>query len=159
MKAPRQYFPRIAADPAPLQTFIRRRVSFHEVDMMGIVWHGNYAALGEDASSELRRLCGLACRDFFDAGIQAPIVRLQLDYLQPLFLDDEVMVRAVLIWSDAARLNIEYTIARASGTLAATGFTVQLFTAAETGEVCVVPPPLLARFRERWRNGEFKNLQ
>jgi acyl-CoA thioester hydrolase len=159
MRTARRYFPRPSDSPDPLTAVVSRCVSFHEVDMMGIVWHGNYAALCEDASSELRRRCGLACREFYDAGIQAPIVRLQIDYLQALFLDDAVTISATLIWSDAARLNIEYCIARGDGGIVATGFTVQLFTVTATGEVCIIPPPLLARFRERWRNGEFKFLQ
>ena len=154
-----RFFERVAGAPAPLTARIHRRVGFNEVDLMRIVWHGRYAVYFEDASAELRRQCGLSYKDFFEAGLQAPIVQFHIEYLQPLQLDEEFEVRATMVWSDAARLNTEYQVIRSGGALAAVGHTVQLFTDAGTGETCIASPLLLERVRERWRAGEFRSLQ
>ena len=153
------YFDRLPSDPVPVQTTIHRRVSFGEVDAMAIAWHGRYAAYCEEASTELRRHCGLAYEDFAQADLRAPVVQFHLDYRRPLLLDELIAVRAALVWTEAARLNIEYEIRKPTGVLATTGYTVQLFTVGATGEVCYASPPLLERCRLRWKQGDFAHLR
>lgn len=159
MRRRKNYFPRMEGGPTPLTCKVRHRARFGEVDAMAVVWHGHYAVLFEEASTELRRRCGLGYGDFFAAGIRAPIAQLHVDYHQPLFLDELATVKASMIWTEAARLNIEYEITREDGTLAATGYTVQLFAEAESGLPCFTMPPLLAACQARWRNGELAGIQ
>lgn len=149
----KHYFPREEGAPEPLRCAIRRRARFGEVDAMAVMWHGHYAVLFEEASTELRRLFGLTYEAFYEAGLRAPVVRLQVDYHQPLRLDELFTVTASMIWTEAARLNIEYEVLRSDGTVAATGCTVQLFTLA-SGEPCFLVPPLLAQSRDRWIKGD-----
>ena len=158
-RARKVYFEREPGAPAPLQWDVRRRVRFSEVDALGIAWHGRYVGFFEEASAELGRRCGLSYRDFFEAGLYAPIVQLHVDYLQPLRLDEEFTIRGRLLWAEGARLNSEYELIKADGALAARGYTVQLFTLAESGLPCAVVPPLLAACRQRWQAGELKALQ
>lgn len=154
-----EFFARVPGAPAPVAYALPRRAGFSEVDVMGIVWHGRYAQFFDEASSELRRRIGLSYQDFFDAALEAPIVRLQIEYLHPLFLDEEFTVNASLIWNEGSRLNTEYRVVRSDGILAAVGCTVQLFTQRGTGEACLLAPPLLQRVWQRWRAGEFASLQ
>lgn len=142
--------------PAPIVAEVRRRVHFSEADPMGIVWYGRYTLYFEEASEKLGRVCGLTYNDFYEAGLRAPIVELHIDYHRSLFLDEEFTARASLIWHEGARLNTEYGFYKTDGTLTASGYTVQLFTNAKTGEVCIVSPALLERCRNRWRTGEFQ---
>ena len=125
---------------------------------MGIVWHGHYAAFFDEAAAELRRRIGLSYQDFFEAGLEAPIVQLHIEYFQPLLLDEEFTVFASLVWDDAARLNTEYRIVRKDRSVATAGYTVQVLTQTPSGQVCVVAPPLLQRLWQRWRAGEFAAL-
>ena len=153
------YFEREPGAPAPLCVTVSRRAAFNEVDAMGIVWYGHYARYFEEAAAELGRRCGLSYRDFFAAGLRAPMVRFHVDYLGPLNLDEEFSVRGALIWNAGARMNTEYAIAKSDGTLAARGYTVQLFVPADGGAACFATPPLLERCRRRWSAGEFRDLQ
>jgi acyl-CoA thioester hydrolase len=73
-----------------------------------------------------------------------------------LFLDEEFTVQAALVWHEGSRLNMEYRIMKHDGSLAASGYSVQLLTDGATGEPCFVSPPLLVRCREQWRAGEFR---
>ena len=91
---------------------------------------------------------------FMEAGLRVPIVRFHVDYAQPLFLDEEFTILASLVWHEGARLNTEFILRKSSGAIAATAYTIQLFVLAKTGEVCLVSPPLLERFRRRWQAGE-----
>ncbi len=152
------YFPRIVTDPPPLVVRVKRRVGFGETDVMGIAWHGNYATYFEQASAELGRGCGLSYRDYFDHDLRAPIVQFHIDYHHSLRLDEEFTVVASLVWNDGARLDTEYLLIEADGRVAASGFTVQMFTSGSTGEPCVTVPDLVERCRRRWRAGEFGGL-
>jgi acyl-CoA thioester hydrolase len=145
------YFECGTEDPAPLCVATKCRVAFSEVDLMGIAWHGRYASFFEKASTELCRAAGLSFRDLHEANLRAPIVRLHVDYARPLLLDEEIVVEARLIWNAAARLNIEYVIRKPDRSVAATGYTIQLFTDAASGQLLMASPDLLIRRRREWQ--------
>jgi len=144
--------------PRPLRCTVEHRVLFSEVDAMAIMWHGHYPRLFEAASTELRRKIGLSYEDFFDAELRAPIVQLHADYHQPLVLDELARIQAEMIWNDAARLDMEYTVFKEDGSVAVTGYTVQLFTDTE-GQPCWLMPDLLAGSQRRWKSDEFKEFE
>ncbi len=152
MRRKKEYFKR-EPGPPPLEYTFRRRARFGEVDAMAVMWHGHYAALFEEASTELRRMTGLGYEDFFEAEIYAPIVQLHVDYFKSLLLDELFTVKARMLWTDAARINTEYEVTKEDGTLAATGYTVQLFCSARTGEPCFTVPPLLEKRHDAWKAG------
>lgn len=136
------YFKQVEQIPPPLVVRVTRRVNFNEVDIMGIARHGRYPVYFEEGSAELGRQCGLSYRDFYEANLRAPIVQLHIDYYPPLFLDEKFTIRATLIWNEGARLNTEYALIKEEGTLATTGYTVQMFTDGISGEPCLNSPPI-----------------
>lgn len=155
MRKKEPYFERIQGSPGPLVVEVKRRVRFSEVDPLAIVWHGRYPSYFEEGSEEMGRRCGLSYKDFYEAGLRAPIVKLHIDYFKPLRLAEEFTIRTALIWDTAARLNTEYYLLKNDGSIATSGYTVQVFTYASSGEVCMVSPVILERCRERWKAGEF----
>jgi acyl-CoA thioester hydrolase len=152
------YFDVRPGTPDPLTVCCRRRVSFSEVDPLSIMWHGRYPSYFEDANEALGRRCGLSYADFRDAGVLAPIVQFHVDYFDSPLLGEEVSIIGRMIWTEAARIDIEYEIRKENGSLAAAGYTVQMLVTAE-GETLVAPPPLLTRCRERWAEGDFSDMQ
>lgn len=152
------YFERFPDDPAPVSVDVKRRVSFSEVDPLGILWHGRYSTYFEQANEELGRRCQMSYVHFKEAGLRAPVVQFHLDYFAPLELAEEARIVGRMIWNEGARMNIEYELYKENGTLAATGYTVQMFVTA-SGETLVGSPPLLERCRERWTSGEFSEMQ
>jgi len=153
------YFERHAGDPAPLTVQVKRRVLFSDADPMGILWHGRYPAFFEAAAAELHRACGLGYLDFQNAGIRAPIIQLQIAYLNSIFLEEEVTIQGILVWNDAARIDTEYSIIKSNGQLASHGCTVQLFTEAESGAPLLTSPAFVEASRQAWRDGQFSSLQ
>lgn len=152
------YFKTEPGAPGPVSVQVRHRVQFSEVDAMAIAWHGRYLGFFEIASEELGRRIGLSYADYFAADLRAPLVQVHVDFHRPVTLGENAGIRASLIWTEAARLNTEYTVETEKREIAATGYTVQMLTIGETGEPCFVVPPLLARCRERWQQGEFECL-
>ncbi len=155
MRKKEPYFERIEGAPGPVVVEVRRQVRFSEVDPLAIVWHGRYPSYFEEGSEEIGRLCGLTYRDFYEAGLRAPIVKLHIDYFRPLRLAEEFTIRAALIWDAASRLNTEYYLLKDDESIATSGYTVQVFTYASSGEVCIVSPDILLKCRERWKAGKF----
>jgi len=152
------YFPALPDSPAPILVHLHHRIRFSDVDPMGILWHGRYAHLFELANEELGRVVAISYPDFKRERIAAPIVQLHVDYFAPLTLAEITTVIGKMIWSEGARLNIEYEIRKESGALAATGYTVQMFVD-ESGAPLLASPALLENCRHRWLAGEFKQFQ
>ena len=151
------YFGLDPAAPEPLTVRLTHRVRFSEVDAMAVTWHGRYAQFFEQANEELGRSYGLGYADFHRERLQAPIVQLHVDYFAPTVLGEEVGIVGKLIWSEGARINVEYEIFKQNGVLAAAGFTVQMFVD-ESGAALLAIPPLLERCRKRWSAGEFGGM-
>jgi len=150
------YFERIEGTPEPLAAIVKRRVTFEEADVMGVAYYGRYADYFEEGSADLGRRCGLSYKDFYEAGIKAPVVQFHVDYHQPLLLDEEFTITASLIWNEASRLNIEYEIRKQDGSLAASGYRIQMFMDAKNGEICLASPEMLENLRRRWKTGELQ---
>jgi len=149
-----EYFLRLPGSPKPLIFSVKRRVSFSEVDVMGIVWFGRYSLYFEEAQRELGRYCGLSYQEFYKANLRAPIVEFHTDYYQPLYLDEEFTIKASLVWSEGAKIYTEYLIIKEDKSIATFAYTVQLLIDSNTKETCIISPELLERLRKRWLSGE-----
>lgn len=129
------------------------RVRFSEVDSMRVVWHGSYIRYFEDGREAFgREYQGLGYLDFYASGYMAPIVDLQLQYLAPLTLDEEVVVETRYIRTEAAKLCFEYVIYRKSdGTVVARGRSIQVFVAPD-GSMCLNNPRFYELWQAKWLN-------
>ncbi len=147
------YFPPVKGAPSPLRLTIRRRVRFEEVDSMGIVWHGCYPSYFEDARVALGHRYGISYSDFIREQVPVPVRQMQIDYLSPLRFEDDMDITAILHWSDAARINMEYEVHNAHGQLVCAGCTVQMMLDCSLN-VLLTPPPFFTEFLQRWKRGE-----
>lgn len=85
------------------------RVAFHDVDFMGVVWHGRYAKYLEVARDELMRSIGYSYIQMVESGFAWPVVDMRIKYVKSLYLDQKVTITAEVVeWEN--RLKIKYTI-------------------------------------------------
>jgi acyl-CoA thioesterase FadM len=70
-------------------------------------------------------------------------------------LGETIKIKAAFVWSEGARLHTEFSVLKENGTVAATGYTVQMFIDAISGDVLLTVPDLLERCRARWAAGDF----
>jgi len=118
-------------------------VRFHDVDMVGVVWHGHYLRYLENARWALMDRIGYGFERMVGSGFAWPIVELHVKYVSPARFGDELSVRASLVeWE--TRLALNYLVTRGSdGSRVARARTVQVAVDARSGELQFATPPSL----------------
>jgi acyl-CoA thioester hydrolase len=149
------YFKKENSQPNSLHCRVKRTVRFEEVDPLQVVWHGRYASYFEDARVALGEKYGIGYQTLFSNQILTPIKTLHVDYRLPLQFQEECTIEAILQWSEAARINIEYIIRNSANAITATGYTIQMMLDIDFN-LYIFHPPLFKDFCTRWKGGEFE---
>ncbi|MBI3503631.1 MAG: acyl-CoA thioesterase [Proteobacteria bacterium] len=121
------------------------KAQFYDLDPMAVVWHGNYARFLEQARCALLDRIGYNYVEMQASGYLWPIVDMRLKYVRPVRFGQEIAVVATLAeWQN--RLKIDYRIRdRASGEVLTKAHTIQVAVLAQTGELLLESPPVLAK--------------
>jgi len=118
-------------------------VPFHDVDMMGVVWHGNYFRYFEIAREALLNQFDYGYRQMKASGYLWPVVDTRVKYRDVLTFEQHFRVRA-RIEEFENRLKIAYEIFdAASGKRTTTGYTIQVAVEEKSREMCFVSPAIL----------------
>jgi len=118
-------------------------VPFHDVDMMGVVWHGNYFRYFEIAREALLNQFDYGYRQMKASGYLWPVVDTRVKYRDVLTFEQHFRVRA-RIEEFENRLKIAYEIIdAASGKRTTTGYTIQVAVEEKSREMCFVSPAIL----------------
>ena len=81
----------------PVSTSVTLKVPYYDVDLMQIVWHGNYLKYFEVARQALFKKCGVDMQHYTeDTRYVFPVVRSMIKHISPLRFDDEFICTAVL---------------------------------------------------------------
>ncbi|MBI3131922.1 MAG: acyl-CoA thioesterase [Acidobacteria bacterium] len=136
---------------APLRAEVTLEIPFHDVDVMGIVWHGHYVKYLEIARTALMRKAGLDIPEMTATGCGWPIVTCELKYISPLRYAQRVRIEAVLEEYEQ-RLKIAYVLRDAdTGQKTTKATTAQIAVDMATGEVCFETPASMVTAIERAR--------
>ena len=76
------------------ETCVELEVPFHDVDAMGVVWHGHYYKYLEHARSALLRSCDLDVGDLIGPRYRFFVVESRCRHAYPLFYRDRMSVTA-----------------------------------------------------------------
>jgi len=119
------------------------QVPFHDVDLVGIVWHGHYAKYFEVARCALLESFDYNYDRMMASGYGWPVIDLRFRYVKPAQFGQKIRVRATLLeWEN--RLRIEYLVSDdASGERLTKGESVQVAVNMVTREMCMVSPDVL----------------
>lgn len=100
----------------------RVRVYYEDTDAGGIVYHARYLAFAERARTEMLRAAGVPHAELLrDHGLFFVVRRVEVEYLRPAILDDELVVRSEARAVGAATAELRQDVAcggRAVATLA-----------------------------------------
>ena len=80
--------------PRLLETSVELEVPFHDVDMMGVVWHGHYLKYVEAARTALLSSCGLDAGDLIGPRYLLYIIESRCRYAYPLRYRDHAWFAA-----------------------------------------------------------------
>ena len=103
-------------------------IRFSEVDMMGVVWHGNYPLYLEDAREAFGEEFGLSYALYIRENVFVPIVKMDVDYKRPVRFGMRPVIRIEYVPTDAAKVIFDYKLYdKESGDVFLTARTVQVF--------------------------------
>jgi len=141
--------------PPPADRFLAHTtevlVRFHEVDSMGVVWHGHYLVYFEAGRCSFGRRYGFDYTDFAAHGFMAPLVHSEVDHYAPARFGDTLAVHTRLHVDGSARIDFTYEVQRRDEPEPLVlGRTVQVLTTTD-GELCVAQPRFVVEFLERWQ--------
>lgn len=129
----------------PLRAEVQIEIPFHDVDVMGIVWHGHYLKYFEIARTALMRKARLDLEAMALTGCAWPVVTCEIKYIKPLRYGQIIRVDAQFLEYED-RLKIAYTVLDPeSGERLSRATTVQLAVDARTGDLSSgTPQPVIA---------------
>lgn len=134
----------------PHKVSIELEVPFHDVDVLHIVWFGNYYKYMDMARTALMRAHQLDERELERLGHGLVAVESRCRYSRPLRMGDRVRVTAwfVDVAESDPRIQIAYDITNlADGRRAARGRMALVATDGQGGLMPEVPPVILERYR------------
>ncbi len=89
---------------------IKIRVRYSETDRMGYVHHGNYISYFEMGRVELFREKGISYKTMEDEGILLPVYELKINYKNPAFYDDLLILKTILVKAGGVKLQFDYEV-------------------------------------------------
>jgi len=116
---------------------------FHDVDMMGVAWHGHYAKYMEVARCALLDKIDYNYLQMEASGYAWPVIDMRIRYAHPLRYQQKVRVKATVVeWEN--RLKINYQVEDVeSGKRLTKAHTVQVAVSMPSGEMQYESPAIL----------------
>ncbi|UOE49282.1 acyl-CoA thioesterase [Mucilaginibacter sp. SMC90] len=133
-----------------LTNTIEIEVKFSDVDMLGVVWHGNYIRYFEDGREAFGKQYGLGYMDVYNAGYVVPIVNVNCDYKRFLRYEDRVVIETTYTPTESAKVNFAYRLLNAqTGELIVKGSTVQVFVRRDSFELQLTNPDFFVEWKQK----------
>lgn len=118
-------------------------IPFHDVDMMGVAWHGHYAKYCEIARCALLDTFSYNYPEMKESGYSWPVIELKLRYAHPARMGQKIKIRASLREYEL-HMKIDFLITDAeSGKRLSKGHTIMVPVDLETEEMLFGSPPVL----------------
>ncbi len=126
-----------------IEAEVEIEVPFHDVDVLGVAWHGHYAKYLEIARCALLDKIDYNYPQMRESGYAWPVIDMRIRYPRPLQFQQKVRVRATLEeWEN--RLKVSYLIEDlATGQRLTRGYTVQVALDMKNNEMLYVSPDIL----------------
>ena len=129
--------------PNQLKKEIVLTPSFHDVDPMGVVWHGNYLRFFEKAREALFSDLNFGYKEMLASGYSWPIIEVRIKYRRLALLEMPIKISAE-IKAYENDLNIEYEARNCENDQLLTwGMTRQMAYDIEKKQGCLVSPQIL----------------
>ena len=124
---------------------------FHDVDVMEVVWHGNYIKYFEIARCSVLRMIDYDLPQMKTSGYAWPIVDLRSRFILPVTYGDQLQVAAIIVEWDL-RLLIKYLVIKKTGKrVIARGQSIQVPLDMKTMSMTFGCPDLLKKKIETWQ--------
>jgi acyl-CoA thioester hydrolase len=92
---------------------IERRVCYADTDAGGVVYYGHYLRFLEEGRTEFLRERGISLKALHEQGRFIPVIRVEIDYKAPAFLDELIRVETWVLERTGATATMGQKILRA----------------------------------------------
>lgn len=118
-------------------------IPFHDIDVMGIAWHGHYAKYLEIARCAMLDTIGYNVPEMKASGYGWPVIEMNTRYAAPLRFQQKIRVQADLVEVEH-RMKIRYRIFDSeTGKRLSKAFTIQVAVCMDSGEMLFASPRAL----------------
>jgi len=124
---------------------IQIRVRYGETDQMGYVYHGNYAQYFEMGRVEWLRNLGVSYKRMEDSGIMLPVLKLNINYLNPAKYDDLLTLQTTLLKKPTVRIEFDFKLYNEQKELLTEGYTSLVFINMEKNKPTRTPNYILEK--------------
>ena len=124
---------------------IQIRVRYGETDQMGYVYYGNYAQYFEMGRVEWLRNLGVSYKRMEDSGIMLPVLKLNINYLNPAKYDDLLTLQTTLLKKPTVRIEFDFKLYNEQKELLTEGYTSLVFINMEKNKPTRTPNYILEK--------------
>ena len=136
---------------AKLSLTIERIVPFHDLDPMGVVWHGNYVAIMEEVREAFLEKYELGYLKMLDEGYVEPVTNININYKNSFVYGDTMLLEITYKPTKTARLEFEYKFFRKSdGMLMTEASSTQHFVRRANNELEYSRPDFYTNWQKKW---------
>jgi len=126
------------------QTTVSVEIPFHDIDILGIAWHGHYYKYFELARTGLYRACSLDIDRMHAMGYIFPVIESHCRYVQPLSYGMMIKATARFV-AYHSYIRIDYTLHNAdNGKRMAYGYTKQAVCRQDGEMLLAIPDDITA---------------
>ena len=127
------------------------RIKYSDTDQMGFMHHSNYLKYFENARISWLRTLGVSYRETEKEGILMPVVSASLEFIIPLYFDDEIIIEIILAEIPKATLSFEYKIINQNKELVCRGKTKLAFLNSKTMKPVRAPKNIYHLFSDEFK--------
>lgn len=127
------------------------RIKYSDTDQMGFMHHSNYLKYFENARISWLRTLGVSYKEIEKEGILMPVVSASLEFIIPLYFDDEIRIGITLAEIPKVTLNFEYEIINQNDELVCRGKTRLAFLNAKTMKPVRTPKNIYNLFYDEFK--------
>jgi len=128
-------------------------VRYDEVDMMGFVYHGNYAKYYHLSRTGLLRKIGINDKTLESQKIIMPVIEINIKYIKPVFYDEEVRIVTQLETVSGAKLKFDHLIYNQKNKIVNKANSTLVFVDSDTLKPIRIPTKELEKI-ESYRNNK-----
>ena len=129
------------------KSVIRYRVPYADTDQMGVVYYANYLRWLEMARCDLVDELGLSIAEYARQGFLFTVAHLEIDYLAPAVLGDEIEIVTTVQRVRHVRFTLEQRVLRLSDEVELVKASVMLACVGPEGKLTAMPKELAAALR------------
>jgi len=123
-------------------------VRFDEVDMMGFVYHGNYAKYYHISRTHLLRKIGISDKTLASNNIIMPLIDISIKYLKPVFYDEKILVKTSITEQLGVKLKFNHTVCNKRKEIINTASSTMVFVDAKTNKAIRIPEVLIDKIQQ-----------